>query len=127
MNGGWIVSDLAGRPITAGPTPDVAIETAETLGIMPLRARIAPVTFDQLKDLDLPREALGVTNDEPPWWERPTPSDPHPHQSVDLTIRIPQDLHRRILAEASSRQLSVEAWIANIVEPALVEVSRESP
>ena len=126
MNHGWVVSDMAGRPVTAGPTPDVAIKIAETLGVMPLRASIVPITFDQLKDLDLPREALGVTEDEPPWWEHPPPPDRHPHQGVELTIRIPKDLYRRILAEASSRQLSVEAWIASTVEPALVEVSRES-
>ena len=126
MNDGWVVSDMAARLVAARPTPDVAIETAETLGIMPLRARIEPITTDQLNDLDLPREALGVTDEKPPWWEHPTPSDPHPHQSVELTIRIPKDLYRRILAEASSRRLSVEAWIANTVEPALVEVSRDS-
>ena len=127
MNDGWIVCDLAGRPVSAGPTPDAAIETAETLGVMPLRARISPITSGELNDLDLPPAAFGVEDDESPWWQQP-PSPGRPSdRNVELTIRISKDLHRRILAEASSRHLSVEAWIANIVEPALVKVSSEAP
>ena len=44
MSSGWNVFDLGGRAVTAGPTPDAAIDTAEALGAMPLRSRIAPVT-----------------------------------------------------------------------------------
>ena len=52
MNTGWIVYDLSGRAATVGRTSEAAIATAETLGAMPLRARIARATAD----------------DAPRWW-----------------------------------------------------------
>ena len=46
--------------MTTGPTPDAAIETAEALGAMPLRARIGSAPADAPDELKLPAAALGL-------------------------------------------------------------------
>ena len=66
MNAGWVVFDLGGRAVSAGPTPEGATTTAEALGAMPLRARIAPATA---AELELPGVARGLeAEDAPRWW-----------------------------------------------------------
>ena len=69
MNAGWGVFDLGGRAVSAGPTPDAAITTAEALGAMPRRARIAPATAAELERLERPGVARGLeAEDAPRWW-----------------------------------------------------------
>ena len=69
MKGRWIVFDLGGRPRAAGPTSEAAIATAEALSAIPLRARVASATADELDGLDLAPAALGLeAKDAPRWW-----------------------------------------------------------
>ena len=69
MNAGWGVFDLGGRAVSAGPSPDAAITTAEALGAMPLRARIAPATAEELERLELSAAALALeATAAPRWW-----------------------------------------------------------
>ena len=69
MNAGWIVFDLGGRPRAAGPTSEAAVATAEALGAMPLRSRVASATAEELDALELPAAALGLEADDTPrWW-----------------------------------------------------------
>ena len=43
--------------------------TAEALGAMPLRSRVASATADELDALELPAAALGLEADDTPrWW-----------------------------------------------------------
>ena len=69
MTAGWVVYELGERPRTAGPTGAAAIATAETLSVMPLRARVASATADDLDHLELPAVALGLEGEDAPrWW-----------------------------------------------------------
>ena len=53
----------------AGPTSEAAMATAEALGAMPLRARVASATADELGKLELPAAVLGLeAEDAPRWW-----------------------------------------------------------
>ena len=93
-----------GRPRRRGrPNTGVAIDAAETLGIMPLRARIAPTTAEELDLLELPAAALSIKDGEPPWWRDSRPAEQTPAAHVDHNIRIFEELCRLILTDASSQ------------------------
>ena len=70
MNAGWIVFDLGGRPRAAGPTSEAAVATAQALGAMPLRSRVASATAEELDALELPA-ALGLEADDTPHCRAP--------------------------------------------------------
>ena len=67
---GWIVRDMGGRADAAGRTGQEATDRAEWLGVMPLRARIAPATAAELDAVaaELPGPALGLKQGSVPWW-----------------------------------------------------------
>ena len=81
---GWIVFDMGGRPVAAGRNGEEAAERAEAVGVMPLRARVAPATVAEMNALawELPATSLGVAPDRLPWWlEEPGRRNPGPGAS----------------------------------------------
>ena len=59
--------DDPGTHRATGPNSEVAMATAEALGAMPLRARVASATADELGKLDLPAAGLKA-EDAPRRW-----------------------------------------------------------
>ncbi|GEM_PF-4966938 len=125
--GGWVVRDLkgltvrgrGGRAVAAGRTADEAIDRAEAMGAMPLRARIERASTACLDELarELPPALLGLEPGRSPWW-RASPEA----KAGDKRRRVRAAAARSAPAAASSDR----ATLTTVRDLAAVELYRKT-